>query len=62
LVDVLSGLKTNSARNTQNSGEYNYDIDINVESIGSDYDVEQISRKIEELIVSSSQYRNNNVL
>ena len=62
LVDVLSGLKAGSAQNTQNSGEYNYDIDINVESIGSDYDVEQISRKVEELIVESSRYRNNNVL
>ena len=62
LVDVLSSLKAAPVQNTQNSGEYHYDIDINVETIENDYDVEQMSKKIEEMIVNSSQYRNNNVL
>lgn len=62
LVDVLSSLKSNSSGTTQNSRENNFDIDINVESIGSDYDVEQVAIKVKDFIVNSSRYRNNNIL
>ena len=31
---------------TENNGDITYDIDINVESIGSDYDVEQVANKV----------------
>jgi hypothetical protein len=40
LVDVLSSLQTKESKASQKSGDNTYDIDINVESIGSDYDVE----------------------
>ena len=62
LVDVLESLKFNSPKTAQNSGDSSFDIDINVESIGSDYDVERMAEKIKGLIVDSSRYRNNNIL
>jgi hypothetical protein len=49
-------------KTAQISGDNNYDIDINVESIGSDYDVDQIAERIKTLIVDNSRYRNNNTL
>ena len=62
LVDILGDFKLGEAKTTQNSGDSIYDIDINVESIGSDYDVEQVAEKVRELIVNGSRYRNNNTL
>ena len=62
LVDVLDSLKTNGAPITQNGGDSTFDIDINVESLSSDYDVEQIALKVKEFIANSSRYRNNNTL
>jgi hypothetical protein len=61
LSEFIEGRKTTNGSNQSNGDNY-YDIAINVEKVESDYDVEQISRKIEEMIVSSSRYRNNNVL
>ena len=62
LVDVLTGLTSKGAQSTQNNGDSNYDIDINVESIGSDYDVEQLASKIKSLINEDARYRNNNAI
>lgn len=62
LVDVLSGITSKGAQSTQNNGDSNYDIDINVESIGSDYDVEQLASKIKSLINEDARYRNNNTV
>ena len=62
LVDVLSGITSKGAQSTQNNGDSNYDIDINVESIGSDYDVEQLVSKIKSLINEDARYRNNNAI
>jgi hypothetical protein len=62
LVDVLSSLQSGNSKTTQNSGDNTYDIDINVESIGSDYDVEQMAAKIKSLINEDARYRNNNAI
>jgi hypothetical protein len=62
LVDVLSGLDTKTPQTTQNNGDSNYDIDINVETIGSDYDVEQLADKVKSLINEDARYRNNNTI
>ena len=62
LVDVLSGLQTKPSKTAEKSGDNNYDIDINVESIGNDYDVEQLAGKVKDIILSSSRYRNTNSL
>jgi hypothetical protein len=57
-----SGKISNQNTNSENSREITYDIDINVESMGSDYDVEQMASKIKSLINSDARYRNNNTV
>jgi len=47
---------------TENNGDIIYDIDINVESINSDYDVEQVANKVKSLINEDAHYRNNNTV
>ena len=51
-----------SHSSTENNGDIIYDIDINVESIGSDYDVEQVANKVKSLINDDARYRNNNAV
>jgi hypothetical protein len=62
LVDVLTSLRPDSFQTTQNAGDNVYDIDINVESIGSDYDVEQLADAVKHLVDESAHYRNNNTI
>lgn len=64
LVDVMESLRSSpkSSTTTENSGDNIYDIDINVESIGSNYDVEQMATAIKNLINEDAQYRNNNAI
>lgn len=62
LVDVLSSLQTKPTQTTQNNGDNTFDIDINVESISSDYDVEQLADVIKRLINDDARYRNNNAI
>ena len=63
-MDVLSGLHIMSSKtqSTENHGDNVYDIDINVESIGNDYDVEQMADAIKRLIDEDARYRNNNAI
>ena len=62
LVDVLGSLSNGQSKTTEKSGDSSYDIDINVESIGSDYDVEQLANKVKSLINEDARYRNNNAV
>jgi hypothetical protein len=62
LKNVLASLMSGTGKSTENIGDNNYDIDINVESIGSDYDVEQMAEKIKSLINQDARYRNNNTV
>lgn len=62
LVDVLGSLQSGNSKTAQNNGDNTYDIDINVESIGSDYDVEQLADKVKSLINEDARYRNNNAI
>ena len=64
LRDILGSLLNRSVNNTstENNGDIIYDIDINVESIGSDYDVDQVANKIKSLINEDARYRNNNAV
>lgn len=62
LVDVLSGLKSGINTNSQITGDSIYDVDINVESIGSDYDVEQLAQTVKRMINDDARYRNNNAI
>ena len=65
LRDILAfimerGSTSNSS--TENNGDITYDIDINVETVGSDYDVEQVANKVKSLIGENARYRNNNTV
>ena len=65
LKDILASVMDrgkNSNSHTENNGDVTYDIDINVENIGNDYDVEQVAIKVKSLINSEANYRNNNVV
>ena len=62
LVDVLGALQYKESKASQNNGDNTYDIDINVESIGSDYDVEQLANTVKRLINEDARYRNNNAI
>jgi hypothetical protein len=54
--------RTSGNSTTENNGDYTYDIDINVEKIGSDYDLDRIASKVRSMITDASQYRNNNAI
>lgn len=64
LKDILSSLLSRTSGNsiTENNGDCTYDIDINVEKIGSDYDLDQMAAKVRSMITGASQYRNNNAI
>lgn len=62
LKDVLASLMSRPVKSSENTGDSTYDIDINVESIGSDYDVEQLASKIKNMINQDARYRNNNAI
>lgn len=64
LRDILSAVlnRGNVNTSTENNGDILYDIDINVESIGNDYDVEQVANKVKSLINEDARYRNNNMV
>ena len=65
LKDILSSILSNNLRNytsTENNGDTTYDIDINVESIGNDYDVDKVASRVKALIVEDARYRNNNAV
>jgi formiminotetrahydrofolate cyclodeaminase len=62
LVDVLGSLKSGATQSSQIIGDSIYDVDINVESIGNDYDVEQLASTIKRMINDDARYRNNNAI
>ena len=67
LKDILSsimshGVSSNHSNSTENNGDITYDIDINVETMRSDYDVEQVASKIKSMINEDARYRNNNAV
>ena len=66
LKDILSSIMSrnfsNASTTTENNGDITYDIDINVETMGSDYDVEQVANKVKSMINEDARYRNNNAI
>lgn len=66
LKDILSSLMsrgfTSKPVSAENNGDITYDIDINVETMRSDYDVEQVATKIKTMINEDARYRNNNAV
>lgn len=66
LVDVAESLDLQQLfgnnNKSESKGDSYFDIDINVDSIGEDYDVEQIADKIKQLIYNDATYRNVNAV
>lgn len=63
LKDVLgSFIKNNPVAQNSKGGDNYYDINISVDEIGSDYDVDQLARRIKEQITEDSTYRNVNAI
>ena len=62
LASILERGSVTNNTSTENNGDITYDIDINVESIGSDYDVEQVANKVKSMIGADARYRNNNTV
>lgn len=63
LKDVLgSFIKNNPVAQNNKGGDNYYDINISVDEIGSDYDVDQLARRIKEQITEDSTYRNVNAI
>ncbi len=60
LIDVLDGFDKNQS--SEKSGDNYFEIEINVDSISSDYDVEQMAEKIKNIIYEDSMYRNVNAI
>lgn len=62
LKDILSGVMKNSSSIPQKSGDINCEVNINVDSISSDYDVDQIVARVQYNILQSANWRNVNNL
>ena len=64
LKDILSSIMDRKGlqNNTQSVGDMYFNIDINVDEISSDYDVENLSKKIKQELTDSAMYRNVNLV
>ena len=63
LRDILASLlNSNNNGNSESNGDNYFDIDINVESLGSSYDTENLAEDIKQMIVKDAMYRNVNVI
>lgn len=62
LKDILSKALTGKTSTGQSSGDNYYEIHINVDEIGSDYDVDQLTERIKEKINEDASYRNVNAI
>ena len=56
-------MKSGISQTTSSSvGDMYFDININVDEISSDYDVEQLKKKIKQDITNDAMYRNVNLI
>lgn len=64
LKNILGALMKSGVTQTTSSsvGDMYFDIDINVDEISSDYDVEQLKKKIKQDITNDAMYRNVNLI
>lgn len=65
LRDVLESFNHHSDitnNTTTNGGDNYFDIDINVDEMGSDYDVDQLASEVRSQIVQDAMYRNVNAI
>ena len=63
LSEILSGTSDLSkTKDNEKGGDNYYDVEINVDSLGDDYDVEQLADKIRGMIYDDATYRNVNAI
>ena len=64
LKDILNDAVNGKAQKTEKTsqGDNHFDIEINVEKIESDYDVEQLAKKIRDMIYEDAKSRNVNAV
>lgn len=62
LKEILSSALNGGVNQTSSIGDTYYEIAINVDSIGSDYDVDQIAKRLEQKIMNNASYRNVNAI
>jgi hypothetical protein len=63
LADLLNGASgLSNADKKSKGGDNYYDIEISVESLGDDYDVEQLADKIRSMLYDDATYRNVNAI
>lgn len=58
LKDVLSRAMSSTSDLNSGYGDVNYEININVEKLTSDYDVDKVADRVKKIIVKDSSYRN----
>ena len=65
LKDVLAEAEKHGAFNSDTSdsqGDTVFDININVDKIDSDYDVDQVAKRVEKIITTKAKNRNVTVV
>ena len=63
LKDILAGLRSGIVGNGQEqSGDWYFDIDINVGEIANDYDVDKVADRVKQAIYKETTYRNVNAI
>lgn len=63
LKDILAELRSGIVGNNQEqSGDWYFDIDINVDEIANDYDVDKVADRIKQTIYKETTYRNVNAI
>ena len=62
LADVLPSIFGGGTTTNNTFGGVNLNLVMNVDEIGSDYDVDRIASRVKEIIYNASTYRNVNTL
>lgn len=62
LKDILRDAVNGGLGSQSTSGDYTFDIDINVEELANDYDVSQLAAQVRQELVSAMTYRNVNTI
>ena len=62
LKDILSNIMTGEVGKTTSTGDYYFEIKIDVDKITNDYDVDRMVERIKQQISNSARYRNVNVI
>ena len=62
LVDILENLKKDSPSKSEKTGDNYFEIQIQVDTLTSDYDVDNLADKIRKMLYDDASYRNVNAI